>query len=502
MKILISILVSLLFLFCFNCTFFLNYAKDVYILYDIYDYYSDYGFDYSSINVKVSEFDFVFVGKPTRVLETVKINIHGFDEVYSLYEVNVTNQLKGSISTRNINILYYGGIYDGTLYISDPNMKNNNDKVPEINKYYMFSCNNYKEFKPDSLNYKDIFYIENPYSMIYLENFTRVLPNLNSIYRQHYEVINKGAGVSESYDLDSIQTTALIDLEGPGDDESDGGESDLGTSFLYPINIHIGQSITSHLSSGEYKYYRFSLDNYELINIQSSIYVQPYNVTARLFNKNFVLIDVFDNHTGLTFSSENILNKEDYYLVISSDEIDGGSVAFSISNAENCFCFNDPNTLLQNLNYDAVTSDRVLSISDYPSYNRTSYYSELLDAINNWDALGYVELHFTDDTTSSQVKVYDINESDSEAIAKFTPFTNTIYFNTYYMDSWTYDQRLKTITHELGHALGFNEFNDIWYNPLDINELNINVMVQGLHTYVELGPCDKLVYYYKWRDDL
>jgi len=54
--------------------------------------------------------------------------------------------------------------------------------------------------------------------------------------------------------------------------------------------------------------------------------------------------------------------------------------------------------------------------------------------------------------------------------------------------------------HEIGHSLGLNEFNTDQYRILPINEDPINVMRQGKRSFTGIGPCDRLVYLYKWGD--
>jgi len=487
------------------CTFSL-FAQDVYAHYDIYDYYSDYEYDFSDVNIKVSEFDYVFVGKPTKLIETVKINVYGFDEVYSLYEVKITNQLKGNIESKKVNILYFGGICDETLYISDPDFKTNSDKVPEIGKSYMFSCNQYEEFKPDYLDYKDVYYIYNPYSMIYLGDFISILPNLSSIYQEHYDAINYDDGdIIEFYVFDSVQTTSPINLEGTGDDEGNGGGTEIGTYFDNAIEFTFSQTITCNLSANEDKYYKFTLSNYnyELVTFHSFIAYQTYYVTATLYDGNLDEIQLFDNHNdSLSFDTEIALRDETFYLKISSDQVSSGSVNFKVYNPNNCYCKNDPDDLLLILNYSAVMFNSLIITDLDPLVgDRTSYINELIDAIAIWNALDYISISYLEYMGVSNVYVYDIDEAYNPYPAMFTPVLNTIYFNTAIMDSWTFQERLKTVAHELGHALGLNEFNSSGsYQTLPTPEDYANIMRQGKRSFISLGPCDILVYNYKWGD--
>lgn len=65
-----------------------------------------------------------------------------------------------------------------------------------------------------------------------------------------------------------------------------------------------------------------------------------------------------------------------------------------------------------------------------------------------------------------------------------------IKFNDYYYESMTEAQRTKTSLHEIGHALGLDEFTDL--------ESTRNVMHQGIRSTTKLGPADIGVYRKKW----
>ncbi len=116
--------------------------------------------------------------------------------------------------------------------------------------------------------------------------------------------------------------------------------------------------------------------------------------------------------------------------------------------------------------------------------------------------MGYVDVSFNDNPLVAQVYVYDINEPNHLYSGRFIGPLSVIYFNTAHMDNWTYEQRKKTAVRELGHALGLNEFKMTGNSNLLQDESNSNVMFQGLNSFTDFGPCDRLVYYHKWRDDV
>jgi Zn-dependent peptidase ImmA (M78 family) len=124
----------------------------------------------------------------------------------------------------------------------------------------------------------------------------------------------------------------------------------------------------------------------------------------------------------------------------------------------------------------------------------TIYSSQWNSSISTWNAMG--EVSITKDTLLTIEDLYIVDTSSpgiriSAGYANHTVSGNHtpyIQVNTAVMDSYTSAQRQKTLTHELGHALG-------------INEINIagNVMQQGKLSQTSLGTKDKEVYNCLWR---
>jgi hypothetical protein len=104
----------------------------------------------------------------------------------------------------------------------------------------------------------------------------------------------------------------------------------------------------------------------------------------------------------------------------------------------------------------------------------TAYSSAWVHGLYQWNGCDYGEVIRLDTIWT----IKDLNVSDyyeqSNTIA-VTGFLGYIKFNTYQMDSLSYDQKECAATHELGHALGINHLSvgDIMYTYVqDITELS------------------------------
>ncbi len=114
----------------------------------------------------------------------------------------------------------------------------------------------------------------------------------------------------------------------------------------------------------------------------------------------------------------------------------------------------------------------------------SSYSSEISSSATAWDSLNKIDLI----STSSQVYDVKIVDKDLEDVAwkgetKFDTSPGQIWLNSYYLDQDPTDEKLNTIMHEMGHALGLTHSftgNIMYYNQTaqstfgsqDLNDFN------------------------------
>jgi len=86
---------------------------------------------------------------------------------------------------------------------------------------------------------------------------------------------------------------------------------------------------------------------------------------------------------------------------------------------------------------------------------------------------------------------YDVANPDSKFIS----------YNEFYFGGFTSDEKLRTIIHEFGHALGLFEFNKFNSDGTTIPESKLTVMRQGVRSF-PLSPstCDIDVLTYIWGE--
>ncbi|WNY23672.1 hypothetical protein MmiHf6_09850 [Methanimicrococcus hongohii] len=122
----------------------------------------------------------------------------------------------------------------------------------------------------------------------------------------------------------------------------------------------------------------------------------------------------------------------------------------------------------------------------------SSFINELNAGINTWNALGKVNISkdtalTLQDITITYVNTYDPNEPTTPGV--YNSNRNYIYFYKPVLDTFTYSERVKTATHELGHALGIGE----------LSAFSGNIMKPGKSSQTYLGSKDKEVYNCLWR---
>ena len=106
MKKIISILTIFVFALFVSSLGFRGVSGNSFTDLKLYEYYNEFEFDYSNVNQKVFDVDSIFIGKVIKLEETIKVNKHGFDEVFSLFTIEVINVLKGDIIDSEINLVF------------------------------------------------------------------------------------------------------------------------------------------------------------------------------------------------------------------------------------------------------------------------------------------------------------------------------------------------------------------------------------------------------------
>ncbi len=141
--------------------------------------------------------------------------------------------------------------------------------------------------------------------------------------------------------------------------------------------------------------------------------------------------------------------------------------------------------------YDDIDGDYSVDISSIRMIND--------EAIRIWNEMSIIYF----DETSVRIPILNLHIFDGElegySVAQTNFALNTIVLDEVYYASMTEDQRIKTLLHELGHVLGMNEFNSSGNDDIIYSENSNNVMVQGVRSLTDLGPCDKYMYYWIWE---
>lgn len=134
------------------------------------------------------------------------------------------------------------------------------------------------------------------------------------------------------------------------------------------------------------------------------------------------------------------------------------------------------------LGYSSV-DDREIRYDESTKYN-----TELSNSLSQWNAVGSVDYKVDTWYTYEDVHLNDTRRSDVSWVGLYSygPGTDQIYFNTFYMDGFTWCRRTKTVLHEMGHALGLAHS----YHP--------NIMAQGDVGHCTLQAHDKSDYRALW----
>ena len=256
--------------------------------------------------------------------------------------------------------------------------------------------------------------------------------------------------------------------------------------------------------------------NYQYININSStllsfsnnqtlVFYFTSNVTSNISIYSISLFDtsvkvyeigdmtripprliLTDNNSGYNqnFRIDMTIYANKIYMLevqLHTTVLDTASVRLSIT--ESPFCWG--NELNYTLGYSSVTNN-------YIFYNYSSKYNYQIEfAVSIWNSLEKIQfVALPDHSPFIEIDIEDFFSSNTGPAYYQKRFDSRDYIklNTFYLDSWSDDEIIKTVLHELGHSLGISMDNFI------LSEDEVNVMIQGKRNLTNLGPCDILVY--------
>lgn len=264
-----------------------------------------------------------------------------------------------------------------------------------------------------------------------------------------------------------------------------------GSSFENAILVDVDIDIYRYTTSTPI-YYEFTAENTRLTI--SNVFGSYQPVDIYLYDGTQYLINQAVFSTNGDYSLEELTVETNYYIKIVPTTSYGWS-RVSIDSDLNCYCDNLPYYLDLAFGVDLVnnTTMKVLYYED------TQYDSELDEAIRIWNEMSIIYF----DETSARIPILNLHIFDGElegySVAQTNFALNTIVLDEVYYASMTEDQRIKTLLHELGHVLGMNEFNSSGNDDIIYSESSNNVMVQGVRSLTDLGPCDKYMYYWIWE---
>jgi len=431
--------------------------------------HADYLVDYNTVDDISSVFDYSFSGEVTEYISTSQYNGNGTDIPYSFYQVNVIDVFKGNVG-KSVIITFYGGVNEeGILVLFQDSV------LPVIGEKYMFFSNMVTSSgKEDGRNIKGSYAICVSYSMVSLERFEK------NKYPEEIVLFDSNFATSESFNDDFV-----INSVDPG-----GGGGYTNISFSTAALMSMDTSYSMYLSSSTPAlYYKVTASTLNYLSIFST---GSLDTVVELYNSSYTLISTNNNVSGrglsFTTGTNFFLNfykdkNLTYYFKIRAN-VPGAAGSTTIE----AFIDNWYSSSYSNLVWAFDFVDGANKI-DYK--NQTVYDSELALAITEWNKLDTISIQLDTIFTTNDVTISDYTDSTSGSPVAVTNWLfATIKFNNFYFSSMSATERQKTIMHELGHALGLNEFTGY--------ETTINVMVQGIRSMTNIGPADIGIYRQKW----
>ena len=113
----------LILLVLLNVVFLINF-DDLLIDYEVKNVYATYSFNVHDIRDRVDELDNVFIGRIDSLSRTLDYDGTGVPIPYSVYNVEVIKEIKGDFDSEFVEVTYFGGKVDNTIYVLDSDTKN------------------------------------------------------------------------------------------------------------------------------------------------------------------------------------------------------------------------------------------------------------------------------------------------------------------------------------------------------------------------------------------
>ncbi len=273
-----------------------------------------------------------------------------------------------------------------------------------------------------------------------------------------------------------------------------------GGSFATATKLNLDSSKKAYVSfSNDVDYFKYTVSYTNWIKLS----VTGISTIIRVYNQDSLTtpIKTFYGNSG---DFDIYANKgETYYFKVSA-AISGSMGEYYMNLKDDCQCNNDPliYTIPNShgyLPYYSGTKTIRVFIAD------TEYRQLILQAMGIWNSAG--EWQFVE-TTSSNFDIKVTNDEDTH-YAEYRPYVFIediisgydlimrayIEYNPSLFSNMNDSERLDTLVHEFGHALGLYEMNredDYFYN----GGYFTNVMTQDVDEFHYLGKCDLATYHY------
>ena len=293
-------------------------------------------------------------------------------------------------------------------------------------------------------------------------------------------------------DEEEVDTASIIGggiIEDPG---TGGGSGYSNFSYETAYDIGIGSLYIYFAPGVTDRYYKFQGNELQYISVYSSSNLDyQIKVVDNLQNE----IQCFNaNNMDMNTNVGTFLNfytdpNEYYYIVISvALSLEEVTIPITIeqdnwSNAPSLVAY--INSYLNSVvNYSTLyyVDDTNGEFSEYIQY-----------AVNEWNKLNHIEIVEYQSGIQERVvfRMVDSLSNNAAAMYSINAGQDTISINRSIVNNYRIPERNKVMMHELGHALGLDEF------PDNI-ESEANVMVQGRRYMYRLGPTDIAAYNHLW----
>jgi hypothetical protein len=472
---------------------------------DIVYIQDDYSWNIDDIDEKKQRMDSIFVAKIISEGTSYQKEDTPFESPYTIYDVKILGNIKGLFEEKHIKIAIHGGFdTNGRLHVHNSTTYNEAiNYLPKINDVYLFSIEQLHEILA---NNEMVYVLDIPDYLIKLKDYNKQQGFLNQSGKTREKILDHYDKERLTLDKMGDSQATVINLSL---DDGGGGGSPSGSSFETAIRLYLDNPSLGYITTTQYKYYKFTTnDTYNMI-IESIYYSSNLDTTGYLYDSDFNFLE-YDNNDGygLNFSVDNWgRSNTTYYLKMRSTYSNSGYYKIRATKDPNCSCLNDT-SLIENANDSVKDSSKELLYNI--AFDDSRYESLLLDAIEVWNELGYVDIK-EGFPYPTGVKFYLYNDPDLRTTASYShdPITqDIIYLNrdiTDYSDygPFTDDHIQSLFIHELGHALGIYHMhasNGINQSNVPYAEEETNVMSwYADDELIVLGPCDKNMYYKLWR---